>query len=392
MVDDDRMVNDLICRILKGHYEVKSYTSAEEMLHGADLTHTDVVITDNRLPGMDGLNLLRELQRTDYNIPVIMITGYAELEDAIEALKSGAFDFILKPFNNEQIIISVQKALDSRELVVQNIALMEQLKTKNRELESLYKNIQTRNMEIEKELDIAGNLQRCLFPVSFPPVRGFEFALKYLPVEKISGDFFDFIVTGEDRFSFIFADVSGHGVPAALYSAMVKTALSSVSEKNLSPSESISETNRFLINAQKTMSYNYATLFYGIFDLTEGKLHYSNAGIPAPMVIRENEKVEFLGPNGTFVGIFDTAHYRDEVIAIGKGDRFIFYTDGVFECANSEDKIMGQKIFLELLSRHIRDDIDTIVESLFGEIINFCEDRRYSDDITLLAMNYSGIK
>ncbi len=390
VVDDDRMVNDLLCRILRGHYDVESYDCAENMLHGTDLARTDVVITDNRLPGMDGLQLLRELQKTDFHIPVIVITGYAELDDAISALKSGAFDFILKPFQNEQIIVSVQKALDSRELVMQNITLLEQLKIKNRELEKLYRNIQSRNLEIEKELDIAGNLQRCLFPVTFPAIKGVDFALKYLPVEKISGDFFDFIIRNENEFSFIFADVSGHGVPAALYSAMVKTALSSVGEREFTPSGAITEINRFLITAQKTMSYNYATVFFGTFDLAKGKLVYSNAGMPAPVLLRKSGGVEYLGPNGTFVGIFETAHYRDEEVSLGKDDRLLFYTDGVFECTNRDDKIMGQKIFIDLLQHYIGEDIDTIIESLFGDVIKYSKDSRYTDDITLLAMHYRG--
>ncbi|TAL39598.1 MAG: response regulator [Spirochaetes bacterium] len=389
IIDDDKSVNFLINRILEDEYAVSSYLSAEDALGAIELSAVDVVITDVNLPGMDGLELLRHIQEKDDNIPVILITGYTDIDTAISALKSGAFDFILKPFNTDQILISVQKALESRRLVVENRTLLKELTIKNSELEKLNLQIQTRNVEIENELDMASNLQQCIFPVTYPEIGKFRFSVKFKPVEKISGDFFDFMVYDENHFSFILADVSGHGLPAALYSAMVKMAITSVEEQNLNPAAFMDGVNRFLINAQKKMSYNYVTIFYGSFDLDTKRLRYCNAGIPAPVILKSSGDIVMLDPNGPFVGIFDTSIYMDAEVAIDTGDKILFYTDGVFECTNKDDKIMGQKILFELIKKVQQYAMSEIVTSLFGEVEKFCGENRYNDDITLVGMSYS---
>ena len=388
VIDDDKLVSDLICRILKKEYSARGYASAEEALRSENLGAVDVIIADVNLPGMDGIEFLDRVQLVDSGIPVILITGYGDIDIAISALQSGATDFILKPFKNEQISISVERALEARRLVLENRALLEELRKKNQELETLNEEMNARNVEIEKELDIAANLQRCLFPAALPEIDRFDLALKFRPVEKVSGDFFDFIFYDRDLFAFVFADVSGHGVPAALYSAMVKTAISSVRTSGPVPSEFMGEVNSFLIGSQKRMSYNYVTIFYGLFDLAAGSLTYCNAGIPSPAVMRADGSYQFLDPNSPFVGIFENSVYRNESVKIVPGDRLIFYTDGVFELTGSNDRIMGQGVFLELLKSLGNLDIHELVEKIFERVMEFSGTQRPGDDITLIGMSY----
>ncbi len=388
VIDDDKLVSDLICRILKKEYSARGYASAEEALRSENLGAVDVIIADVNLPGMDGIQFLDRVQLVDSGIPVILITGYGDIDIAISALQSGATDFILKPFKNEQISISVERALEARRLVLENRALLEELRKKNQELETLNEEMNARNVEIEKELDIAANLQRCLFPAALPEIDRFDLALKFRPVEKVSGDFFDFIFYDRDLFAFVFADVSGHGVPAALYSAMVKTAISSVRTSGPVPSEFMGEVNSFLIGSQKRMSYNYVTIFYGLFDLAAETLTYCNAGIPSPAVMRADGSYQFLDPNSPFVGIFENSVYRNESVKIVPGDRLIFYTDGVFELTGSNDRIMGQGVFLELLKSLGNLDIHELVEKIFERVMEFSGTQRPGDDITLIGMSY----
>ncbi|HNU91254.1 MAG TPA: SpoIIE family protein phosphatase [Spirochaetota bacterium] len=388
VIDDDKLVNDLICRILKKEYSARGYESAEEAIRSEDLGAVDVIIADVNLPGMDGIQFLDRVQLVDSGIPVILITGYGDIDIAISALQSGATDFILKPFKNEQISISVERALEARRLVLENRALLEELRNKNQELETLNAEIYARNIEIEKELDIAANLQQCLFPAVLPEIDRFDLALKFRPVEKVSGDFFDFIIYGRELFSFVFADVSGHGVPAALYSAMVKTAISSVRASGPAPSDFMSEVNAFLIGSQKRMSYNYVTIFYGLFDLAKGALTYCNAGIPSPAIIHADGNSLFLDPNSPFVGIFENSVYRNESVRIAPGDRLVFYTDGVFEQTGKNDRIMGQGVFLELLKSLGGMKIHELIERLFERVMEFSGSQRPGDDLTLIGMSY----
>jgi sigma-B regulation protein RsbU (phosphoserine phosphatase) len=387
IIDDDDMINEVLSVILGEFYEVHGFLDAEAALSKDVIAGCDVIITDVNLPGMDGIELLEKVRGIDANLPVIVITGFNDIDIAISALKKGAFDFILKPFKNDQILISVEKALERRRLLNENIKLMEALKAKNRELELLNEKIRARNLEIENELEIASNLQRCLFPAALPSIGGLDIFLEYRPVEKITGDFFDFQLYDDRSFSFIFADVSGHGVPAALYSAMVKTAIGMFVKRGVSPSQSMKDMNVFLIQSQKELSYNYVTIFFGYFDLAAGALTYCNAGIPAPALLKRGGDIEMLESNGTFVGIFEKSTYAERTVAFEKGDSIIFYTDGAFECADADDRIMGHPYFLECLSGMKSSPMPEVVSGLYGCIERYCGMRRHVDDITILGMS-----
>lgn len=184
IIDDDEMVNEVLKFILEKEYIVYNYYTAEDALKSGIIASTDVIITDVNLPGINGLEFINKVHEIDENIPIIVITAYNDIEVAISALKAGAFDFILKPFKNDQITLAVKRACERHKLVKENIQLVEELKLKNKELEQLYAQLQARSIQIENELDIASNLQQCLFPVVFPDIKGFSFYLKFKPVEK----------------------------------------------------------------------------------------------------------------------------------------------------------------------------------------------------------------
>jgi len=388
IIDDDEMVNEVLKFILENEYTVYNYYTAEDALKSGVIATTDVIITDVNLPGINGLEFIHKVHEIDENVPIIVITAYNDIEVAISALKAGAFDFILKPFKNDQITLAVQRAYERHKLVKENIKLVEELKLKNQELEQLYAQLQARSIQIENELDIASNLQQCLFPVVFPDIKGFSFYLKFKPVEKISGDFFDFIIHDEKHFSFIFADVSGHGVPAALYSAIVKTAITTFVDVSKSPSDILKEMNQFLIQTQKMMSYNYATIFFAHFDLARSCIEYVNAGLPSPIVMHPDGEIIRMETTGPFVGIFDTSLYTTKKIEIKPGDKLLFFSDGAFECPDRVDRILGEKQFQRLIDEHRDMDIPELIEFLFDKIQDFCGIDRFVDDVTMLGMKF----
>lgn len=389
IIDDDEMVNEVLKFILENEYKVHNFYTAEDALKSGIITSADVIITDVNLPGINGLEFIHKVHEIDENIPIIVITAYNDIEVAISALKAGAFDFILKPFKNDQITLAVHRAYERHRLIKENIKLLEELKLKNQELERLYAQLQARSIQIENELDIASNLQQCLFPIVFPDIKAFSFYLKFKPVEKISGDFFDFIIHDEKHFSFIFADVSGHGVPAALYSAIVKTAITTFVDAKKPPSEIMKEMNQFLIQTQKMMSYNYATIFFAHFDLEKFCLDYVNAGLPAPIVVHSDGQIIRMETTGPFVGIFDTSLYATKRIELLPGDKLLFFSDGAFECPDRVDRILGEKRFQQLIDEHRELEISELIEFLFDKIQEFCGVDRFVDDVTMLGMKFN---
>ena len=388
IIDDDEMVNEVLKFILDDEYRVYNYYTAEDALQSDVIMQADVIVTDVNLPGINGLEFIQKVHEINESIPIIIITAYNDIEIAISALKAGAFDFILKPFKNDQIALAVKRAYERYKLIKENINLVGELKLKNNELEKLYAQLQTRSVQIENELDIASNLQQCLFPISFPEIKGFSFYLKFKPVEKISGDFFDFIIHDGKHFSFIFADVSGHGVPAALYSAIVKTAISSIVTHEKSPSEIMNEMNQFLIQTQKTMSYNYAAIFLAHINLDNHRIEYINAGLPAPIIIHNDGDAIRLGTTGPFVGIFDTSLYTTKSVKLLAGDKLLFFSDGAFECPDKVDRILGEKQFQQLIDEYRTLEINELIEFLFKRVQEFCGYDRFVDDVTMLGMKY----
>lgn len=388
VVDDDEMVRGVIISVLETHFDVVAYERAESLLSSDQLESFNAVITDVSLPGVSGIEMMAEIHRQDESLPVIVITGFGDVDTAISAIKSGAFDYIIKPFNVEQVIASAKKAVEKSFLQRENARLVRELKEKNVELERLNAQVNERNMQIERDLDIAGNLQECLFPAVVPSVEGVDFALRMKPAEKISGDFFDVTQTGERTFRIIFADVSGHGVPAALYSAMLKSAITSLEAKNLSPSESISEMNRYLIHSQKTMSYSYATVFICMIDLERMTLEYSNAGIPAPVILRGEREARKLEANGPYVGMFENAAYLDETVPLCSGDRMLLFTDGLFEAVGGNEPDFGYSLLLEFIGRSRGADIETIVDMAFRRSLEEGNRRQIIDDVTILGMEF----
>lgn len=387
VVDDDEMVRGVISSVLDMQFDVVTYDKSETLIGSSMLSTFDAVITDVNLPGMSGIDMMREIHARDESVPVIVITGFGDMETAILALKNGAFDFILKPFNVDQVIYSAEKAVERSILHKENLRLVRELTEKNVQLEKLYTQINERNMQIERDLDIAGNLQECLFPATFPYIAGVSFSLRMKPAEKISGDFFDISLVSEKKFRIIFSDISGHGVPAALYSAMIKSAITSLEDTNLSPSESLAEINRYLIHSQKKMSYSYATVFFGFFNLETGTLEYSNAGIPGPVLYNTDGRRVLLEPNGPFVGIFENAEYTNDTVPLAASDRLLLFTDGAFESITNEDTSFGYNRLLDFFEACRGDTLEHIVEMIFQRSLNHQDRRPAWDDVTVLGIS-----
>lgn len=386
VVDDDEMVSGALELALEDVYSVLLFSTAEEALASGAILRADVVIADINLPGMDGVEFLEKIKNASPAASVIMITGYKDLDLAVSTMKKGAFDFIVKPFNTDQMLIAVEKAIENKKLIDENAKLFSELQKKNAELEKLNIEIQERNIQIERELDIARNLQQCLFPFTLPRIERVELYQKSVPAQKLGGDFFDMLVFNEDAFALVFADVSGHGVPAALYAAMMKSAIHASVDPATPPETVVGLINKFLIEGQRKMSYNYATVFYGIFNFATGIISYCNASMPSPVLCRQGE-ISLLEPSGPFVGIFPESKYEGRIIDMQKGDMLLFYSDGIFECQKPDEEIFGHERFINLLRRYTDTRIDEVIESVYREVEVFSSQAGFCDDVMLLGIS-----
>jgi sigma-B regulation protein RsbU (phosphoserine phosphatase) len=242
---------------------------------------------------------------------------------------------------------------------------------------------------IESELKVAHDIQMSLLPKRFPERKEFNIYAILEPAREVGGDLYDFFLLGEDHFFFLIGDVSGKGVPAALFMAVAKTLLNRLAEKCTDPSLVLAQVNKEL--CRENESSMFVTLFCGLLNFKTGDLLFSNAGHNPPLMIRSGQRVEWLKvPEGFVLGGMEDAIYRTERILMDRGDRILLYTDGVTEAMNREKAFYSEKRLMSEVERGKSGSVEGLVEVVLRSVKKFTEGESLSDDITLLALQFNG--
>ena len=254
-------------------------------------------------------------------------------------------------------------------------------------LSSLRNELIVKQKAISKDLRMARNIQRGIIPQHIPDWKGLQFSFRYLPMQEVSGDYYDYFNFGSNKIGIVLSDVSGHGVPAAFITAISKLLFTNY--KLDSPSEIFCNTNRELLDLVKQQGY--LTCFYGIID-SHYELTYSIAGHPRPILLRYRTKeVELLEGEGTFLGMFADAdqYYKDYRTKLEPGDKLFIYTDGLLEGETDKGVQFQQTKLIELVEKTIDMDVKSSVDFIMEEFHEFCRGTDQGDDITLLAIGVS---
>jgi sigma-B regulation protein RsbU (phosphoserine phosphatase) len=246
-----------------------------------------------------------------------------------------------------------------------------------------------RLLAINKELEIARRIQSSTLPQSVPTLAGLEIAARYVPMSAVAGDFYDFLYVDEKRVGILVADVTGHGVPAALIASMLKVAFAGQAAHAHDPARVLTGLNRSLCG---TFEEHFVTAAYLFVDLEKSLLHYSAAGHP-PLMLASGAagKVREIEKNGVMLGMFPEAAYSSVAIGVGPGDRCLLYTDGLFEAKNAAREEFGKSRCKEFLET--QRDIpaarfaNTLLESIAG-FSGYGSAHAQEDDITLLVLDF----
>jgi len=332
----------------------------------------ELILTDINMPEMDGLTLLMRLGELDLVLKSVVVSAYGDMTNIRTAMNRGAADFLTKPIDLNDLEITVKKTL----------AQLETLKQAVREHDQL--------LALRHELDIAADIQRSILPRTFPAFpdrKDFDLYATMIPAREVGGDFYDFFLVDPDHLGLIVADVSGKGIPAALFMAMSRTLLKATALEGLPPAECLERVNRRL--CLDNDSEMFVTVFYALLDTRSGDLAYANGGHNPPYLVRGGA-VEALERTGDMVlGAFDTATYRAKHTRLAPGDRLVLYTDGVTEAMDPADALFGE----ERLCAYLRAADGVRPERLIGGIVEavqrFAGDQPQSDDLTVLAVEYT---
>jgi sigma-B regulation protein RsbU (phosphoserine phosphatase) len=236
--------------------------------------------------------------------------------------------------------------------------------------------------EIRKELEVAKRIQLSILPPEFPSSASFRVAARYVPMTSVAGDFYDFLVTDDQQAGLLIADVSGHGVPAALIASMVKVAATSQRANAADPARLLSGMNAVLCGNTQNQ---FVTAAYVHLDSNSKTLHYSAAGHP-PMLLLRNGKVAEIVENGLILAAFDFATYTNVTHPLQPGDRLLLYTDGIIEAANAKGDPFGQDALSSLLLQTAELPPSASSDQIISAVQQWSASQ--DDDLTVLICDY----
>jgi phosphoserine phosphatase RsbU/P len=236
--------------------------------------------------------------------------------------------------------------------------------------------------EIQKELEVARRMQLSILPAGFPNSASFRVSARYVPMTSVAGDFYDFIVADDKHAGLLIADVSGHGVPAALIASMVKLAASSQRANAADPARLLAGMNAALCgNTQE----QFVTAAYVHLDSISGTLRYSAAGHPPMLLLRRGEVME-ISENGLMLAAFDYATYTNAERPMEAGDRLLLYTDGVIEAANAQGDHFGEDALSVVLRQTAKLPAGAASDRIISAVQQWSASQ--DDDLTVLICDY----
>jgi len=373
LVDDAPANIQIANAILKDTYKIRIATNGAKALELANAEpFPDLILLDVMMPEMDGYEVCSRLKSNSEtrDIPVIFLTGQTEIEDETRGFEVGAVDYIHKPFSPAVVRARVQTHLVLRGIREQ---LAQQLQT------------------IQKELETARQIQLSILPNDIPKIEGLDIAARYIPMTSVAGDFYDFIMVDEKSLGILVADVSGHGMPAALIASMLKIALAAQLPHAADPAQVLSGLNQALCGK---FQHHFVTAAYVFVDMAKRVVTYAGAGHP-PLLLwgTSSAGVRDVVENGLFLGKFPWATYSSLELPIKAGDWCLLYTDGIPETTNHSEIEFGTDRFKQFLATEQSTSASQFSDHLLEELFRWAargpgED--LDDDITLVAIHVTG--
>jgi sigma-B regulation protein RsbU (phosphoserine phosphatase) len=237
----------------------------------------------------------------------------------------------------------------------------------------------------EYEMETARGIQQSFLPESPPRIEGFELAALNLPARQVGGDFYDFIPVSENEWGIIIADVSGKGVPAALFMALSRTLVRANVADNITASQAIQKANHMI--SQEAKMGMFVTLFYAVLDPEKRRLQYVNAGHNPPFVVKKSSgDVILLRASGIAMGVMDDVSLEEKDIILDSNDIVVFYTDGITEAINAVGEQFGEKRLIETINRSADLTVSDLIGRVKDEVFAFAHGQPQFDDFTLVIL------
>jgi sigma-B regulation protein RsbU (phosphoserine phosphatase) len=380
IVDDEPFNVDYLEQELEGaDHETIVAVNGQEALDLVERQAPDLILLDIMMPVLDGFEVLSRLKANPAtrNIPVIVISAQSDLRSVVRGIQLGAEDYLPKPFEPTLLHARVSSSLDKKRL---------------RDLEQLYLK------SLQREMDIAREIQLGFLPAELPQVAGWEIAAYLKAAHNVAGDFYDAFLLPDGHLACVIGDVCDKGVGAALFMTLFRSLIRATSTSavstlecdvtSLTPAERlrhvVSFTNNYLVEIHGGANM-FATVFIGFFDLHTGTLSYINCGNEPPLWRASRGEITALKPTGPVMGVIPGAAFTVKEVTLDKNDLLLVFTDGIPDACNSADESFGRARLLTLLQEdaatpaRLVTQIEDCLQQFIGSADQF-------DDITFLAI------
>ncbi len=374
-VDDTPENLDVVKGILASTYTVKAAINGPMALKIVEKQPPDLILLDIMMPGMSGYEVCERLKSNPdtSHIPVIFLTAMDQTTDESKGFDLGAADYITKPVN--------PPILKSR--VKTHLALKQTMD----ELQGAYATIKRQKDRMQEELNVGHTIQMSMLPLDFPafPERS-EFDLHGLlkPAREVGGDFYDFFMVSEDEICLVVGDVSGKGVPAALFMAVTQTMIKTAASGDRSPASIMTRVNDAL--SEDNPASMFVTLFLAIVDIRTGRFRYCNAGHNPPYIVHPDGHLTCLNQrHGVVMGAMPGLAYQEDETSLEKEDSLFIFTDGVTEAMDPEGQLFEEARLESFLADADLSTAQALTGSALQSVEKFAAEAEQSDDITILV-------
>lgn len=382
LVDDDDVTRDLLARYLERNgFAVTGVADGSEALAVIKKGAYDLVLLDILMEGMGGLETLSVVRQrySATDLPIIMATSIDESRDIVEALKRGANDYVIKPFDFPVVLARVQTQLSLKRSVDKILQLEQLLTRQNAELERA-------NRRMKLDLHSAAKIQTALLPAVPPALPTARFAWEYRPCEELAGDLLNIIPLDGERVALYILDVVGHGVAAALLAVMVNRVLGQLrlaGDRLAEPVEVAAHLNKEFSWDPQTCQF--FTLLYGVLSPNTGEFRFVAAGHPGPACLSLDATAQNLKLPGCPISLAD-GRYEEHSLTLRPGDRLYLYSDGILEARNPYGRAFGINRLLEHIERGRAVCLPDNLSALVRAVQDWCGTSPPHDDISLLAV------
>ena len=333
-----------------------------------DLLLMDLNYTRDTTSGREGLEVISEVRARDRHLPIVVMTGWGSIENAVEAMRRGARSFVQKPWDDTTLVEVVNREIQ------EGVAL------------------RRADARHEREQDEARLIQRALLPTVLPALEGVRIAAMWNPASGFGGDCYDVLrfhaganatAGNPERIGLSIADVAGKGLPAAMLMSNLQAAVRAFASDHATPQQVATSVNRLL--CRNIAVGRFVTFCYLVIDRAQQRLTFANAGHNPPLLVRSDGSVETLSSGGMVLGVMSDTTYDQREVPLRAGDRLILYTDGITEAETPDGTDYGDERLSRVASANRALPPQELLDALFADVSGFAAGR-FQDDATLIVV------